>query len=147
MNTMKIQKVVPVVLRVQNAEIQILVFRHPLAGIQIVKGTVELNEILEEAALRELFEESGIKQVMVQSYLGIYFPKETGLNLHVFLCEVHELLAETWTHFCLDDGGLGFQFFWHPLFAEPTDEWHPIFQDLLYFIQTQYQEDANLSSD
>ena len=61
MNIMNIQKVVPVVLRVQNAETQILVFHHPLAGIQIVKGTVELNEMLEEAALRELFEESGIK--------------------------------------------------------------------------------------
>ena len=84
MNIMNIQKVVPVVLRVQNAEIQILVFRHPLAGIQIVKGTVELNEMLEEAALRELFEESRIKQATVQCYLGIYFPKETGLNWHVF---------------------------------------------------------------
>ncbi len=34
-----IDKVCPVVLRKQNQEI--LLFQHPLAGIQLVKGTVE----------------------------------------------------------------------------------------------------------
>jgi len=56
-----IEKVVPVVFREINNNLEILVFRHPLAGIQIVKGTVEHQEQLEHAALRELYEESGIK--------------------------------------------------------------------------------------
>ena len=53
-----IEKVVPVILRDINQRTEILVFKHPIAGIQIVKGTVETNEELEEAALRELYEES-----------------------------------------------------------------------------------------
>jgi hypothetical protein len=34
-----------------QSKTEILVFKHPIAGIQIVKGTVETNEELEEAAL------------------------------------------------------------------------------------------------
>lgn len=55
-----IEKVVPVIFRNINQTTEILVFKHPIAGIQIVKGTVEVNEELETAALRELYEESGI---------------------------------------------------------------------------------------
>ena len=54
-----IEKVVPVIFRNINQRTEILVFKHPIAGIQIVKGTVETNEELEEAALRELYAESG----------------------------------------------------------------------------------------
>ena len=50
-----IEKVVPVIFRNINQRTEILVFKHPIAGIQIVKGTVETNEELEEAALRELY--------------------------------------------------------------------------------------------
>ena len=132
---MTISKVVPVVLRQQYDDVQILVFRHPLAGIQIVKGTVEENEALEVAALRELFEESGIQKASIEQYLGVHIPKEAGPNWSVFLCNVYENLPDGWTHFCLDDGGLAFQFFWHSLFEQPSDEWHPLFQDLLSFIQ------------
>lgn len=46
-----IEKVVPVVFRKINNNLEILVFRHPLAGIQIVKGTVEHQEQLEYAPL------------------------------------------------------------------------------------------------
>lgn len=37
------KKVVPVILRHQKHEhgLEILAFRHPLAGIQLVKGTIE----------------------------------------------------------------------------------------------------------
>lgn len=132
---MTISKVVPVVLRQQYDDVQILVFRHPLAGIQIVKGTVEENEALEVAALRELFEESGIQKASIEQYLGVHIPKEVGPNWSVFLCNVYENLPDGWTHFCLDDGGLAFQFFWHSLSEQPSDEWHPLFQDLLSFIQ------------
>ncbi|MBZ0401218.1 NUDIX hydrolase, partial [Acinetobacter baumannii] len=47
-----IEKVVPGVFRKINNNLEILVVRHPLAGIQIVKGTVEHQEQLEYAALR-----------------------------------------------------------------------------------------------
>lgn len=63
-----IDKVCPVVLRKQNQEL--LLFQHPLAGIQLVKGTVEtFDESYITAAKRELAEESGITKL---SPLGIY---------------------------------------------------------------------------
>ena len=128
------QKVVPILLKQIENQTHLLVFRHPLAGIQIIKGTVEENETLEQACLRELFEESGIVQSNIKSYLGLHQPKVLGPAWHIFLCETQQNLPSHWTHFCLDDGGLNFDFFWHPLDSLPTDEWHPIFQDALNFI-------------
>ena len=133
---MIIQKVVPVILRKWNERLQILVFRHPLAGIQIVKGTVEQGESLENAALRELFEESGIDNALIEKFIGVYSPQQLGADWYVFLCQSGEKLAEEWVHSCADDGGLNFAFFWHPLFSPPTEEWHMIFQGLLKFIQS-----------
>ena len=120
-----------------------MVFRHPLAGIQIVKGTVEENETLEFAALRELKEESGITDAFINKYLGIHYPTQKGANWHVFLCETEQLLPENWQHFCADDGRLVFSFFWHPLNESPNNEWHPIFQELLQFIQQKMIESSS----
>ena len=133
-----IEKVVPVIFRHVSQNIEILVFRHPIAGIQIVKGTVEANEKLEDAAIRELYEESGISSTNIHSYLGLHSPSESGSNWHVFVCYTTEILKDNWTHFCNDDGGLKFQFFWHPLTQEPTDEWHQLFKELLEFIKSRY---------
>lgn len=113
-------------------------FKHPIAGIQIVKGTVETNEELEEAALRELYEESGISSAHIHSYVGLHHPSEQGPNWHVFICNSTETIKEHWTHLCNDDGGLEFNFFWHPLFESPSAEWHPLFQELLAFIKSKY---------
>lgn len=133
-----IKKIVPVILRSVDQHIEILVFRHPTAGIQIVKGTVEANEKLEDAAIRELYEESGISSASIHSYLGLHFPSESGSNWHVFLCCTTEVLEDNWTHFCDDDGGLEFNFFWHPLSKLPTPEWHQLFKELLAFIKSRY---------
>jgi len=40
-----VQKVCPIVSLCSNATREILMFRHPLAGIQLVKGTVEPSKI------------------------------------------------------------------------------------------------------
>lgn len=133
-----VEKVVPVIFRHVDKNIEILVFRHPIAGIQIVKGTVEANENLENAAIRELFEESGISSASIDSYLGLHYPSELGPNWHVFVCHTTETLKDNWTHFCNDDGGLEFEFFWHPLTEEPTNEWHLLFKELLEFIKSSY---------
>ncbi|WP_151706573.1 MULTISPECIES: NUDIX hydrolase [unclassified Acinetobacter] len=134
-----IEKVVPVIFRNISQKTEILVFKHPIAGIQIVKGTVEVNEELETAALRELYEESGILSAHIHSYLGLHHPSEQGPNWHVFICHSTEALKEHWTHFCNDDGGLEFNFFWHPLFESPSAEWHPLFQELLTFIKSKIE--------
>jgi hypothetical protein len=41
---MKPNKACPVILRRRN-QLEILLFEHPLAGVQLVKGTIERSEI------------------------------------------------------------------------------------------------------
>ncbi len=61
----------------------------------------------------------------------IHYPKEAEPNWYIFLYNSHELLTDTWSHFCEDDVGLKFEFFWPLLFTQPCNDWHPFFQDLL----------------
>ena len=61
-------KACPVVLQGSK----LLVFRHPSAGIQLVKGTIESGEGPEAAALRELREESGIADAAICEDLGLW---------------------------------------------------------------------------
>lgn len=138
-----VQKTVAVVFKKIQGQMNILVFEHPSAGIQIVKGTVEKNESIEQATLRELYEESGIKNATIQSYLGIHYPKQIGPFWHVFICNVNDELPASWTHFCKDDGGLDFKFYWHPLNQPPSDQWHMLFKDLLDFILATLYEQKN----
>lgn len=54
-------------------EDRLLVFRQPDspgAGIQVPGGSVEADEALEAAALREAREETGLAELVLQSYLG-----------------------------------------------------------------------------
>jgi ADP-ribose pyrophosphatase YjhB (NUDIX family) len=52
------RKACPVVFRKKAGLMEILAFRHPIAGYQLVKGTININEGIEQAAERELLEES-----------------------------------------------------------------------------------------
>ena len=56
---------------------RILLFRHPLAGVQLVKGTIESGETPAEAALRELSEEAGIDDASIVSDLGCWNAGQT----------------------------------------------------------------------
>jgi 8-oxo-dGTP pyrophosphatase MutT (NUDIX family) len=49
---------------------ELLLFRHPTAGIQIPAGTVEEGETPDEAVLREVAEETGLKDVQVVKRIG-----------------------------------------------------------------------------
>ncbi|NWF68865.1 MAG: NUDIX domain-containing protein [Chloroflexi bacterium] len=49
---------------------EILVFRHPQAGVQLPAGTVEDSETFEAAALREAYEETGISGLRIVAFLG-----------------------------------------------------------------------------
>lgn len=57
---MKPTKSCPVVVRNDDDELSVLAFRHPLAGYQLVKGTINDDEEVSAAAVRELVEESGV---------------------------------------------------------------------------------------
>ena len=52
-------------------------------------------------------------------------------------------LADTWVHYCLDDGGLEFKFFWHRLYQEPSEDWHEIFREALFFLRKFVNDDEN----
>jgi len=61
----RVKKATAVVLRESPTGKEVLVFDHPLEGggvmIQLPAGTVEVNEEPEAAAIRELFEETGVQ--------------------------------------------------------------------------------------
>ena len=68
--TNPVEKVTAFVTRTTQAGPELLLFEHPFAGIQIPAGTVEAQETPEEAVLREVREETGLRPVSIQRYLG-----------------------------------------------------------------------------
>ena len=65
-----IEKVTAFVTRYNNSALELLLFKHPNAGIQIPAGTVEENEDVDRAVMREVAEETGLKNVKIKQYLG-----------------------------------------------------------------------------
>ena len=128
-------KACPVVLRKENEQIEFLAFRHPLAGMQIVKGSIEGNESIDVACERELFEESGLIG-KATSFLGVWDARFEGQVWGFYRIELLDAPAESWVHQCLDDGGHDFEFFWQPLYGQLDDNWHPLFQGAIEFIRT-----------
>jgi ADP-ribose pyrophosphatase YjhB (NUDIX family) len=119
-----VPKAVPVLLREKGGRREILAFRHPAAGHQIVKGTVEPGEAAADAALRELEEESGVTGAWIVADLGSSDAIDDGQLWHFFHCAAGEQPAR-WVFATLDEGGLIFSFYWQPLDADLTAEWHP----------------------
>lgn len=67
-----VQKVTAFITRERDGVKELLVFKHPTAGIQIPAGTVEKGEDIETAVKREAYEETGLRFVEVESYLGCF---------------------------------------------------------------------------
>ena len=130
-----IDKAVPVVLRRVADRIEILMFRHPNAGIQIIKGTVEGDETPERAALRELHEESGVVNGEILGPIGRSTAIVDGECWHFYRCRVGDL-PDHWSHHTEDDGGLDFGFFWQDLADGPPDHCHPMFLRALDLIRS-----------
>jgi 8-oxo-dGTP pyrophosphatase MutT (NUDIX family) len=129
-------KVCPVVLRRVGSAVGIRAFEHPLAGCQLVKGTIEPNESIEVAALRELAEESGIDAAVVAQSLGIWSSGFEGQVWAFVECSPNQVCPESWGHQAPDDGGHAFRCFWHPLFGTAdSSRWHSLFQGALHYIQ------------
>lgn len=128
------EKACPLVLRKQNDQMEILVFAHPLAGIQLAKGSIEPGESILEAAERELREESGIS-LKVKYLLCEWRRSSDEPCWGICLMEDAPDLPDEWTHYCTDDGGHNFRFFWHPLLQTPDSSWHPLFIDALGVIR------------
>lgn len=134
-SALQAHKSCPVVLRHEGA-LEILAFAHPLAGLQLVKGSIEPGESAAAAALRELAEEAGIASAWVERNLGCWHSGHQGQVWSFHGCVVPHALPDAWVHHAADDGGHDFRFFWHPL--ESTADaasWHPAFRGALDFIR------------
>jgi 8-oxo-dGTP pyrophosphatase MutT (NUDIX family) len=104
---------------------QVLVFRHsdhPEAGLQVPAGTVRNGESVEEAVVREAWEETGLADLNVVGFLGRYqviaaSPDEIQ-DRFVFQLGVAELPERDWVHHEMHDGlqaPTAFRFYWLPL--------------------------------
>ena len=107
-------KACPVLLRQSGKYTQILAFRHPLAGIQLVKGSIEAWETLPKACERELREESGLR-ADAKTFLGIWEADYEEQIWGFYLMNPKLKIPESWEHYCDDGGGHVFQFFWQHL--------------------------------
>lgn len=67
-----IQKVTAFIVRERGGVKELLVFKHPTAGVQIPAGTVEEGEDVETAVKREAYEETGLQLVKIENYLGCF---------------------------------------------------------------------------
>ncbi|MCV2216602.1 NUDIX hydrolase [Thauera sp. Sel9] len=132
----------PVLLR-RGDEVEILAFQHPIAGFQLVKGSIEEGESPEEAAIRELAEESGIQAARISTRLGVWESGHQGQIWSFHLCEADLALPDQWVHHAADDGGHDFRFFWHPLSKPAGSEWHEVFQRALKYIHSALTYDTS----
>ena len=102
---------------------ELLVFEHEPqyvdAGIQVVGGTVEVNEDFKEALVREVFEESGLiisKDKWIYIGDSLYSRKDCHEmnHRHYFATKV-ENAPDRWDHRVHSDGsdnGMIFSFYW-----------------------------------
>ncbi|UCG01287.1 MAG: NUDIX domain-containing protein [Candidatus Heimdallarchaeota archaeon] len=79
---MRIDKVTAFITRKKDNVEELLLILHPNAGIQIPAGTVEKGESVEEALKREITEETGLRKITIEKYIG---SKETKLKNDNFL--------------------------------------------------------------
>ena len=122
-------KVCPVVLRGPA----LLAFRHPRAGVQLVKGKMEPGEAVAETAARELREESGVAAAALRRLAGARIGAR-ALRWRFVLMRAPGL-PDRWSHWCEDDGGHLFRFFWHPLARSPGRDWHPVHRQALAHVR------------
>ena len=124
------EKVCPVVHRRVDGALEVLAFRHPSAGNQFVKGTIEDGEHLPAAAFRELREESGVNPAVAPRYLGQVPIGAPPVAWHFYAFEADDLPPK-WEYQTEDDFGHVFSFFWHPIVQDLDHHWPSIFHDAL----------------
>ena len=137
-----IGKACPILLRPGVLGFDILAFRHPLAGLQLVKGTVEAGETVISAARRELEEEAGIVAAFENGSVWESADIAPGQVWHFVRLESRPL-PDRFTHWTRDDDGHLFSFFWWALDEAPDAQWHEIFVRALDEIRRRYGRTAH----
>lgn len=80
-----LEKVTAFVVRTFPTGKELLVLQHPFAGYQLPAGTVNLNETPENAVVREVAEETGLKNVSITASLGhrdTILPPDRAVLIH-----------------------------------------------------------------
>jgi 8-oxo-dGTP pyrophosphatase MutT (NUDIX family) len=99
---MVIEKVTAFITRKWNSDPELLLFKHPHAGIQIPAGTVETGETPEEAVLREASEETGLSDLTISHYLGAKVGQLPGdqrvIRTHTRVYARPDLNSFGWAH-------------------------------------------------
>ena len=118
-------KVLAYVTRGEAENREILVFHHrdyPEAGVQVIGGTVETNEDLEIALLREIEEESGLSELEMVGEIATvrrFSPNHNEWQeRHFFHLRAGTDLPASWQHVVSKgdrDEGLVFCFEWWPI--------------------------------
>jgi len=119
---------------------EFLVFRHrddPEAGVQVPKGTMELDEHPLAAALREAMEETGLTRFVAVRALAVDLQAQPDDTLHErhFYHLVVDAVPDAWEHSVSgagEDVGLVFCYSWARS-AEEAGLW-PGFGDYLHLI-------------
>lgn len=114
-----IKKAYGYITRVKEGKTQVLVFRHPVieAGIQIPKGTVKPNESPYNAVIREIKEETGMKNFEVENLIAEdYWESDDGAIHNRFFYKINVSNSpDSWDYEPTgggDEKGLIFHYFW-----------------------------------
>lgn len=123
---------------------------HPEAGLQVPAGTVESGEDWQSAVLREVFEETGLSDCTLQTYLGEQFYGQHDSQqvhhrrfYHLTYTKTPPVQWERFEEFGSDGSRHLFHFFWVPIDNVP-----PLIAEHDAFIQlltAQPVADANAS--
>ncbi|MEL6464018.1 MAG: NUDIX domain-containing protein [Pseudomonadota bacterium] len=122
----------------------VLAFRHPLAGVQLPKGTREPGETPEETARREMFEEVGLHLSGALVSLGTWECPEPAAIWHVFVADGSDALPLSWRHMPTGGGaerGLTFDVIWVDI-SSAVDVFHPLFLPVIDLVQLYRDQSA-----
>ncbi|SDC66397.1 NUDIX hydrolase [Shouchella lonarensis] len=149
METTEVKKALAYITRYRDGEWQLLVYKHrddPESDIHVPGGGVEKNEDEKEAAVREVFEETGLTNIEYVRRIGVYKYFSTYRNeyqrrfVYHFKEKEDGLIPDRWEYVVKCDGkdnGWVFQFFWLPIHTivgvneDDCDKWQVIRSDYL----------------
>lgn len=116
------KKVYAYITREKEGIMQLLVHTHrdiPEAGVQVPGGTVDEGETLEEAVLREVLEEAGLRDLFIERFVGDYMTyvkeKQEYQKRHFFHMTLLQNINDSWDHTVSageEDEGLVFSYKW-----------------------------------
>ncbi|QGH34468.1 NUDIX domain-containing protein [Gracilibacillus salitolerans] len=114
-----IKKAYGYVTRIKNGKTQVLVFQHPIAeaGIQVPKGTVKPYEDTKNAVIREMEEETGLRNFMVVDLIAEDFWENDDGTIHnrFFYKLTVNVVEDKWDYKPTGGGeeeDLTFHYFW-----------------------------------